>query len=61
MAFENYRKAKKGEITCEQCKHSILRWWSRRWECERLAVGKHHTCDSAEDGPKINYAAIYDN
>lgn len=66
MSFENYRKAKKGEITCEQCKFSRFRWWSKRLECAQLgygpcqAVGKHHTCDTAEAGSKIEYASLFE-
>ena len=36
MAFENYRKAKKDEITCAECKYSRLRWYSKRLECKYL-------------------------
>jgi len=56
MSFENYRKAKKGDIRCSHCQHSKVREWSGRLECHEsayiahfvpYAVGKNSTCDSA--------------
>lgn len=48
----SYRKASKGEVTCEQCRHSNVRAVGGRLECqvspERYYVtGRKHTCDMA--------------
>lgn len=47
-----YRKACKGEVTCEQCRYSKVREIGGRLECqvspERYYVtGRKHTCDRA--------------
>jgi len=48
----SYRKARKGEVTCEQCRFSKVRevsgrlscwWWERSYP-----TGRKHTCDKAE-------------
>lgn len=49
----NYRKAGKGEVTCEQCLYSRERQSSSRIECQAwlppyYAVGRKHTCKFAE-------------
>lgn len=48
---ENYRKARKGEVTCEQCRHSKVRAIGGRLECQfytsHYVVGRKHTCDMA--------------
>jgi hypothetical protein len=48
----SYRKARKGEITCEECRYSGVRAESGRLDCrgfERSYVaGRKHTCDKAE-------------
>jgi len=52
--MKNYRKAKKGEVTCEECASSRSRGFSLMIECmeSRLVdghrhpvVGRQHTCD----------------
>jgi len=57
--MRNYRKAKKGEVTCEECVHSLEpQWFSNRIRCGcgngfgrgpryAYAVGRKNTCDSA--------------
>lgn len=51
MNATNYRKASKGEITCEQCRHSGTRKIGGRLECccapRHYVVGRKHTCDGA--------------
>lgn len=51
MVMENYRKATKGEVTCEQCRNSRRRMYTGRYECllaiGRPAVGRNNRCDSA--------------
>ena len=44
--FRNYRKAKKGEVRCSDCRCSRQRA-SGRYECQGLAIGKDCTCDAA--------------
>jgi len=49
---QNYRKARKGEVTCEQCRHSKVREVGGRLECQisfarHYVVGRKHTCDMA--------------
>lgn len=47
-----YRKARTGEVTCEQCRYSKLRGFSGRYECRlcigRPAVGRNNRCDKAD-------------
>lgn len=48
----SYRKASKGEVTCEQCRHSKVREIGGRLEClvssaRHYVVGRTHTCDLA--------------
>jgi hypothetical protein len=47
----SYRKARKGEVTCEQCRHSKVREASGRLECRfderNYVAGRKHTCDGA--------------
>ena len=49
----SYRKASKGEVTCEQCRHSKVREVGGRLECQGFwatryyVVGRKHTCDRA--------------
>lgn len=48
----SYRKARKGEVTCEQCRHSKVREIGGRLEClvssaRHYVVGRTHTCDLA--------------
>lgn len=47
-----YRKARKCEVTCEQCLYSRERQYSNRIECQAwfppyYVVGRKHTCDMA--------------
>lgn len=58
--MENYRKAKKGDITCEQCGYSHKRPFSNRIEClfatgwyGGYAVGRKMTCDCATDRQRL--------
>ncbi len=53
----DYRKAKKGEITCLECAFGNLteRWWSGRISCTLqgyTAVGKKMTCRYAHTEEK---------
>lgn len=45
----SYRKARKGELTCDQCRHSGVRKIGGRLECRwwerHYVVGRNHTCD----------------
>lgn len=46
----SYRKAGKGETTCEECRYSRVRAVSNRIECQYFtspyyAVGRKYTCD----------------
>jgi Na+-transporting NADH:ubiquinone oxidoreductase subunit NqrF len=48
----SYRKACKGEVTCEQCRHSKVRAVGGRLECQvspdrYYVTGRKHTCDMA--------------
>jgi hypothetical protein len=49
----SYRKARKGEITCEQCRYSKIREIGGRLECQghsqtrHYVTGRKHTCDMA--------------
>ena len=47
--MENYRKAKKGDITCNDCRHKTGRWYSKRLYCDisDYSVGKKNTCSNA--------------
>lgn len=55
----DYRRAKKGEITCAECRHSRIRWWSNRLECTAysgtpFAVSAKNTCSrAARKNPKF--------
>lgn len=47
----SYRKAGKGELTCDQCRHSKVRPVGGRLECQASperhpVVGRKHTCDT---------------
>ncbi len=49
----SYRKARKGEVTCEQCRYSRERQSSGRIECQAwlppyYVVGRKNTCKFAE-------------
>jgi len=52
---QHYRKAKKGEITCEKCGHHTVDHYSKRLRCtcgilqgnHKYAVGKLMTCNDA--------------
>ena len=48
----SYRKARKGEVTCEQCRYSKVREASGRLECRwwkrSYVTGRKHTCDMHE-------------
>ena len=49
----SYRKASKGEVTCEQCRYSRERQSSGRIECQAwlppyYVVGRKNTCKFAE-------------
>lgn len=53
----NYRKAKRGEVRCEQCRYgnNTERWWSGRWSCTlhgMTAVGAKMTCQYAAQQEK---------
>lgn len=46
----SYRKASKGEVTCDQCRHSKVRAIGGRLECQvsperHPVVGSKHICD----------------
>lgn len=51
MKFEHYRKAKKNEIKCGNCKLSFNVWHKKGLRCGDHAynqpVGKNMTCDAA--------------
>lgn len=48
----SYRKASKGEVMCEECRHSKVREASGRLECRvyerNYLAGRKHTCDMAD-------------
>ena len=50
-----YRKAKKGEVSCGDCKYTKTRWWSNRLECtfefSGQVVGRTMTCGKGEKNP----------
>jgi len=51
--IKDYRKARKGELTCDQCRHSMVRAIGGRLECQvsptrHPVVGSRHTCDKVE-------------
>ncbi len=49
--FQNYRTARKGEVTCPECQYVLYAWWSKRPRCGDIGysqpTGKTKTCDYA--------------
>ena len=50
--MKNRRQARKGEVTCNNCKHHFVAWWSKRLRCHlgsNYVTGKKYTCDFVEE------------
>ena len=57
--FDNYRKAQKDEVACQNCAHSFAVWYRKGLRCGEAeynqTVGKTMTCDFAKHKEKATH------